>query len=102
MTAAEAGVGAVTCAIEPIEDGLRVTARVSMPPLGGSEDVVIEAGDQEVWVSHPQTRREGNDLYAVSDMIHVNGGGFALNRSDVRITVLAGGQATDIQGCDAS
>lgn len=101
MTAAEAGVDNVTCSIVPISDGLRVTTRVSMPPMGAAEDVVIEAGNQEVWVSHPQTRRDGNDLYAVSDMIHVSGGGFALNRSDVRITVLADGRATDIQGCDA-
>ena len=101
QTAAEAGVGAVSCSIDPIEDGLRVTTRVDMAPLGGTENVVIEAGDQQVWVSQPQTWREGNALFARSDMIHVSGAGFALNRSQVRITVLAGGQSVDIQGCGA-
>lgn len=100
-TAAEAGVGDVTCAIEPIQDGLRVTTRVAMAPMAGAEEVVIEAGDQQVWVSQPQTWRDGNALFARSDMIHVNGGGFALNRSEMRITVLAGGQSVDIRGCDA-
>lgn len=100
-TAAEAGVGAVTCSIDPIEDGLRVTARVDMAPMGGAENVVIESGDQQVWVSQPQTWRDGNALFARSDMIHVNGGGFALNRSEVRITVLAGNSSVDIRGCDA-
>jgi len=100
-TAAEAGVGDVTCAIEPMDDGLRVTARVDMAPIGAVEDVVIEAGDQQVWVSLPQTWRDGDALFARSDMIHVKGGGFALNRSEMRITVLAGGQAVDIRGCDA-
>jgi DsbC/DsbD-like thiol-disulfide interchange protein len=102
MTEGEAGVGAVTCAIDPSEDGLRLTTRVDMAPTGGDEAVVIEAGDQQVWVSQPQTWREDNALFSRSDMIHVNGGGFALNRSDVRITVLAGGKAVDIRGCDAA
>ncbi len=101
QTAAEAGVGAVTCAIEPIEDGLRVTARMDMTAMAGTENVVIEAGDQQVWVSQPQTWRDGDALFARSDMIHVNGGGFALNRSEVRITVLAGNSSVDIRGCDA-
>lgn len=100
-TAREAGVGDVTCAIEPIDDGLRVTTRVDMVPMNGVENVVIESGDQQVWVSQPQTWRDGDALFARSDMIHVNGGGFALNRSEMRITVLAGGRSVDIRGCDA-
>ena len=101
QTAQEAGVGAVTCSIAPIDDGLRVTTRVAMAPMGANEDVVIEAGDQQVWVSEPQTWREGDALFARSDMIHVNGGSFALNRSEVRITVMADGHSVDIHGCDA-
>ncbi len=101
MTEAEAGVGAVQCSIAPLENGLQVTTSVTMAPMRGTEEVVIEAGDQQVWVSEPQTWRDGNVLHARSDMIHVNGGGFALNRSEVRITVFADGRAVDIQGCDA-
>ncbi|MEN8839492.1 MAG: protein-disulfide reductase DsbD domain-containing protein [Octadecabacter sp.] len=101
QTAQEAGVSAVTCSIAPIDDGLRVTARVNMAPMGASEDVIIESGDQQVWVSQPNMWREGDALFAQSDMIHVNGGSFALNRSDVRITIMADGRSVDIQGCDA-
>ncbi len=101
QTANEANVGAVTCAIAPISDGLQITARIAMPAIGSNEEVVIETGDQQVWVSEPKTQREGNVLVAQSDMIHVNGGGFAVNRSEMRITVFAGNQAVDIQGCSA-
>ena len=101
QTAQEAGVGAVTCSIAPIADGLRVTTRMNVAPMGTHEEVVIEAGDQQVWVSEPQTWRDGDTLFARSDMIHVSGGSFALNRSDVRITVMAGGNSVDIQGCSA-
>lgn len=101
QTEEEARVGDVTCALTPIDEGLQVTARVDMPASSRGEVVVIEAGDQQVWVSEPETWREGDALYARSDMIHVSGGSFALNRSDVRITVFSGGQSVDIQGCDA-
>lgn len=99
-TAAQAGVGDVTCAIAPTQDGLSITTRIEIAAISG-EDVAIEAGDQQVWVSQPDTWRSGGALYAQSDMIHVNGGGFALNRSDVRITILAGAQSVDIRGCRA-
>lgn len=100
-TAREAGVGEVSCTLTPMDGGIQITTRVELPPMAASEDVVIETGDQQVWVSEPDTWREGGALYAQSDMIHVNGGGFVLNRSEVRITVLAAGQAVDIIGCAA-
>jgi len=100
-TAQEAGVGDVSCTLAPNDDGLEVTAQITMPALGSHEDVVIEAGDQQVWVSEPETRRDGQTLYATSDMIHVNGGGFAVNRSEMRITIIAGNQSVDIRGCAA-
>jgi DsbC/DsbD-like thiol-disulfide interchange protein len=102
MTEDKADVGVVTCAVDPTTEGLRLTIRVDMAQTGANEAVVIEAGDQQVWVSQPHTWREGNTLFAQSDMIHVNGGGFALNRSNMRITVLADSKAVDIHGCDAA
>ncbi|SLN53615.1 hypothetical protein PSJ8397_02791 [Pseudooctadecabacter jejudonensis] len=99
QTEREAGVRSVSCAIEPIDGGLQVTAAITMPQIDRTEEVVIEAGDQQVWVSEPSTWRTAGTLYAKSDMIHVNGQGFALDRSNMRITVLADGQSVEIQGC---
>ena len=70
-----------------------------MPSAGGSEYVVIEPGPGDIWVSEAETRRSGNQLTAVSEMIEVNGGTIALDRSAVRITVLGSAHAVDIQGC---
>lgn len=97
----EARVGQVTCAITPIEDGLRLTAEVEMPTAGGREVAVIETGNAEVWVSQAKTQRQGARLTAVSELYHVEGRSFALDRSDVRITVLGSSHAVDIKGCDA-
>jgi hypothetical protein len=72
-----------------------------MPPIGRQESVVIEAGRPDIWISQPETRRAGDVLIAQADMVQVEGGAFALDRSDIRITVFGGGTAVDIQGCGA-
>lgn len=98
-TARSAGVTGVQCDLSPSDQGMGVQAVIDMPALGTVEDVVIEAGDQRIWVSEPVVRRQGAQLVAAAEMIHVNGDAFALDRSKLRITVLADGRAVDIQGC---
>ena len=98
---AQAGLTGVTCAVEPGEAGIWVTATMDLPTTGGAEVVVIEAGDPLIWVSEPQVNRQGGRLSARAEMVHVTGEAFALNRAAVRITVLGADRAVDIQGCSA-
>lgn len=100
-SATEAGVEAATCLVEPTRDGVIIEARVTVPSTGSDEVMVIEPGLAEVWVSEAETRREGDQLIATSEMIHVSGDTFALDRSAIRLTVLGGKHAVDIQGCTA-
>ncbi|WP_299969821.1 protein-disulfide reductase DsbD domain-containing protein [uncultured Roseobacter sp.] len=100
FSAREAGVTAATCRVQPTQDGLQIEARVTVPPAGGEEVMVIEPGLPDIWVSEPDTRRSGGELIAVSEMIHVDGGPIALDRSAVRLTVLGSEHAVDIRGCD--
>ncbi len=100
-SAQEAGVTAATCRIEPTEDGLRIEARVTAPSAGAREVMVIEPGLGDVWVSEAQTHRTGGDVIAVSEMIHVEGGAIAVDRSAIRLTVLGSSHAIDIRGCSA-
>lgn len=99
FSANEAGVTSATCALSPIEGGLRISATIIMPHAGGTEFAVIEAGDPQIWASETQTHRDGGQLTANSDLIHVSQDAFALDRSAVRITVLGGKHSVDIQGC---
>ncbi|MEL7343538.1 MAG: protein-disulfide reductase DsbD domain-containing protein [Pseudomonadota bacterium] len=94
-----AGVRSVECAIEPISDGLKLTATVKMPRLGRDEETVIELGDPNVWVSRPIHTRQRGTLTTTSELVAPSGQPFSLDRSDVRITILSPGQAVDIQGC---
>jgi len=100
-SANEAGVSAATCRITPSEYGMNIEAHVTLPHTGGTEVSVIEPGLPGVWVSEPKTSRRGDTLIAVSEMVHQNGGPFSVNRSDVRITILGGDYAVDVQGCTA-
>ncbi|MEL6465624.1 MAG: protein-disulfide reductase DsbD domain-containing protein [Pseudomonadota bacterium] len=98
---AEAEVRSATCSLRPTERGMQIEARVRLPHTGGTEVAVIEPGVPGVWVSEADTSRQGDTVVAVSDMVHAEGGAFAVNRSDVRITILGGNYAVDVRGCTA-
>lgn len=102
QTEREARVGAVTCSVRPIDDGLRLTARIEMPAMRGQEAAVVETADATVWSSEPKLTRDGATLQAVTDLVPEAAAPFALDRSGVRITILAGGQAVDIRGCTSN
>ena len=100
--ARKAGVSAVSCTLTPIKDGLRVTARIAVPALGGAEETVIfEQPDPEIWVGEATTRREGSTLVATSDLVSYAPAGVVLDRSRIRLTLLGDRKAVDIQGCPA-
>lgn len=101
-TAAEAGVGRVACTLSPIEGGgLRLVAEIDMDRRGARELVVVETDAPDLWVAQSETERQGNRLRAVTEIHHVEGRGFMIDRSGLRLTVLSTGDAVDIRGCPA-
>lgn len=99
-TAREAGVTGASCSVQPTQDGIRLTARIDLPPpSSGSEVAVIEPGIPGVWAGQAETRREGPQLVTSTEFIDETGEGLALDRSKIRITVFGGSQAADIRGC---
>lgn len=95
------GLTRADCAVDPTADGLRVTARLDMPSLGGAEVTVFEISDDTVWISEAESHREGGRLTAVAEMVAMTGAPFALDRSDLRITVLGANTAAELRGCAA-
>lgn len=100
-TAGEAGVTGVTCQVDPITDGLRVTARLRLPDPGRPEVVAFETTDREVWVAEAITQRQGGELVSSTDLVPPNGAPFALDRSGITMTILAAGGAVEVRGCPA-
>ena len=98
----EAGVRAARCRLSPSEDGLRVEAELVLPPTGGAEEAVVEAGLPDIWVSEAQTQRNGSTLTVVAEMMRFDAGPLVVDRSGIRITVLGENYAVDVNGCSAS
>lgn len=99
LTATEAGADDARCSVEPIADGLRVTVTTSLPPTGNDETLVLEHRDPQVWVSEAATRRDGSTVTGVADVVPPDHGPFALNRSDLRVTVIGSRMAVELDGC---
>jgi DsbC/DsbD-like thiol-disulfide interchange protein len=91
----------LSCKVEPIADGLRLTARIAVPLQGKAETVVFETPDPTVWVSETKTHREGPVLVSETDMVPQSGAPFALDRSGVTVTVLAPDHSVELHGCPA-
>jgi DsbC/DsbD-like thiol-disulfide interchange protein len=100
ISASQAGVRSATCRLSPAGDGvLEIKAEINMPSMGGDEVTVIEPGNPKLWASETISSRKGKVLSATGELAHVSGSSFALDRSQVRITVLGKNRAVDIQGC---
>ena len=100
-TAQEAGVTKVACNIDPIKDGLRLTARLGLPDPGTPEVVAFETADRDVWVAEAITERQGGELVAMTELVPPNGAPFALDRSKITLTILAPTGAVEVKGCPA-
>ena len=99
VSATQARVNTVTCALTPIRDGLGLSVAIDMPGAGGAETVLIETSDPQVWVAETRSSRAGQQLTAQTELVHVSGQAFALDRSGLRFTVLGADHAVDIKGC---
>ncbi len=100
-TGREAGLAGIACQVEPIRDGLRLTTAIDMPAIGPDEVVVLEAGQSAIWVSDSVSARQGNRLTATTDLVASSGTPFALDRSQLTVTVLGPDRAVEIRGCPA-
>ena len=89
---------AADCRIEPIENGVRLTAEIRMRPLGPGEAVMFELPDPSLWIGDAQVARQGDRLVATSE-VYAQGGGLGLARGDVRITAFADGAGVELSGC---
>lgn len=101
VTGPAAGLAAIGCTVEPIADGLRLTARLTLPAQGARETVAFETGDPAVWVAEAVSQRQGGELVAMTELVAPSGQPFSLDRSAVTVTVISEAGAIEVQGCPA-
>lgn len=90
--------GAAHCALEPIADGVRVTAAIDLPPAAG-EVALFELRSTPMWVSDSESQRDGGQMIASAEFVPESGQPFNLDPRDLRITVLSAQGAVQIDGC---
>ena len=101
MNAQAAGAAGWACTTTPIKDGVQLALTLPMPKWAGAGDevVVVEHLDASIWASPAQVARQGDTLTAVADLVPPQAKPFDLAGGDLRLTVLAGGKAAELQGC---
>ena len=100
--ATKSGLTSIACSVDPIADGLKITATLQLPEQGATETVAFKTGQPNIWVAEAKTTRKGGTLTTVTDMVAPTGAPFALDRSKIKLTVLADSRAVEITGCPAS
>jgi DsbC/DsbD-like thiol-disulfide interchange protein len=101
-SAAEAGVTRVTCTLAPAADGYEIAAEISFADAPGPGQVaVLEADQPDLWVGAATSRTEGRTVSARAPVEVPGSAGPMLQRSGLRLTVIDGRRAVDIQGCAA-
>ena len=93
------GVSGAECDIAPIDDGVRITARLATGALGTDEFAVMELPDKLIWISEAEVTRAGPTLSVSSDFVPENAQPFFVDRQSVSITVFGGGKAVEAKGC---
>ncbi len=101
LTATEANVKHVGCKVRPSEDGITIETTVEIPPLGENETVIIETSEPEDWVTETVSKRSGNQIVSVAEILPMGQAPLSFDRSGATITILAKGHAVEIIGCQA-
>ena len=102
LTAEEAGIDDMTCRIDPISDGLRVSAEVTGAGMGSMLAAVMELPDRRIWISEASLQTEGDMLVATAEMVPPEAAPFFLARDTLRVTFLGAAQAVEVVGCSGS
>ena len=100
-SAREAGLAGIRCKVEPIADGLRLSADLGLPQQGKSETVAFETSDRTIWVSESVAARRGATLTASAELVAPSAQPFALDRSGIILTVISERGAVEVRGCPA-
>lgn len=102
QAAPEPAVQSAVCRVEPISDGLRLTATLLVPQHGAQEVTVVELPSNDIWISAPIMDRQGGALTVEADLVPPSAQPFDLDTSTVKITVLGEDAATETLGCQAA
>lgn len=87
------------CLLRPIENGFALTGQIDVPSQGRLEAVVFEMQNRSVWVTDASVTRRGGRIDATSQLLLSGGRAFAVDRSQMRMTIIGDRGAVEVVGC---
>ena len=103
LKAKSGGLQSATCVLAPNGSGFDITANLEFTSApSGTPTTVLEYDNPDIWIDIAQTSVEGSDLTAKATLEYYGDRMLTIDRSAIRITVLADNKAVDILGCPAS
>lgn len=88
------------CTVAPLSDGMKITAELTGQIDFSPVAAVFEHHNREIWVS-AATLDQTNALTITADMVPPDAAPFALDRSEIVLTLLGENGALEIHGCRA-
>lgn len=101
ISARNGGIQNISCDITPNGSGFDIQANLKFTDPLGIRTTVIEYPDPDIWIDIAKTSANGQHLTASATMEYYGKGMLSIDRSNIRITVLEGGRAIEINGCPA-
>jgi DsbC/DsbD-like thiol-disulfide interchange protein len=101
MPGKQAGLVSMVCRITGAGDKRRLEAALAFDETPQSARVVVE-GTETMWVHGTETHMEDDGMVHVAALVSLLSESTWIDRSAVRLTVLADSFAADIQGCTTS
>ena len=96
------GLQAATCAISPNDNGFEIEADLTFAkPIGTLNALMIEAGNEQTWISEPDVVADETAVRAQADLFYFGDGPFLLDRSAMRFTLLTSAGTIEFSGCQA-
>lgn len=102
ISAQVGGVKSVSCTLTPNGKGFDIQADIRFSNALSQRTTVIEYDNPDIWIDIAKTNVSGQNLTAKATMEYYGNSMLSIDRSNIRITVLEGGRAVEINGCPAS
>ncbi len=100
LTPQQAGIQNVTCQLAPSRKGFEITANMTFArDLTGSQQLVIEYRDPDIWIAAADTDWSGRELTGITELQYFGGGMLSVDRSRLRLTVIQDTRAIELFGC---
>ncbi len=102
ISADQAGIRSAACSLTPSRRGFEIEANLTFArDLSGSQQLVIEYRDPDIWIAAADTAWSGRNLTGVTEIQYYGNGMLSVDRSKLRVTVIQDRGAIEFFGCPA-